>query len=197
MMFWVGYLLTVLVIGVPAWISFKSFEWTNSLVVAAVVLLVGIVGAAILARYIFAIIKEKKDKEEQKRQKTQREKRAKEARDAKIREIYGQDFFELSEIEQQNRVWFVDARRKQLEELRKEQERQRRLEEKHRLEELERQRHLEEVERRRDMEWQIARTKARIEREDRDRAEKMEKSARPACYPNGCSTCNRDCPFDL
>ena len=193
MMFWVGYFLTALVIGVPAWISFKLFEWTNSWAVAAVVLLVGIVGAAILARYIYAIIQEKEDKVEQQR----RERRAKEARDAKIREIYGQDFFELSEIEQQNRVRFVDASRKRREELRKEQERQRRLEEERRLEELARQRHLEEVERRRDMEWQIARTKARIEQADRERAEKREKSARPICYPNGCSTCNRDCPFDL
>ena len=196
---------------VPGWIADKLLQLTDSFAVFFLSYLAILAGEYLLYRY-FAKKKEKQETEQRRKREAEEAERAKQIRDAKIREIYGQDFFELSEAGQQKRIQFVDERRKRLEELRKEQERQRRLEEerrleeqerqrrleeKRRLEELERQRHLREVERRRCMERQAAETKARIEREDRERAEKMKKSARPACYPNGCSTCNRDCPFDL
>ena len=181
---------------VPGWIADKLLQLTDSFAVFFLSYLAILAGEYLLYRY-FAKKKEKQETEQRRKREAEEAERAKQIRDAKIREIYGQDFFELSEAGQQKRIQFVDERRKRLEELRKEQERQRRLEEERRLEELARKRHLREVERRRCIERQAAETKARIEREDRERAEKMKKSARPACYPNGCSTCNRDCPFDL
>ena len=180
----------------PGWIADKLLQLTDSFAVFFLSYLAILAGEYLLYRY-FAKKKEKQETEQRRKREAEEAERAKQIRDAKIREIYGQDFFELSEAGQQKRIQFVDERRKRLEELRKEQERQRRLEEERRLEELARKRHLREVERRRCIERQAAETKARIEREDRERAEKMKKSARPACYPNGCSTCNRDCPFDL
>ena len=181
---------------VPGWIADKLLQLTDSFAVFFLSYLAILAGEYLLYRY-FAKKKEKQETEQRRKREAEEAERAKQIRDAKIREIYGQDFFELSEAGQQKRIQFVDERRKRLEELRKEQERQRRLEEERRLEELARKRHLREVELRRCIERQAAETKARIEREDRERAEKMKKSARPACYPNGCSTCNRDCPFDL